>query len=91
MCTPTNKYIYLFLIYSYLILTAGHKFVSILSLIQPHNCITTVYRSSGTKAIVVVVRVAVRIEHVVTVNVRTVHIAKAEVSIDRVTVSITRT
>lgn len=45
------------------------------------NCITTVYRSYGADIAVVVVRVVVRVEHVIAVNVAAVHIAQAEVAI----------
>ena len=56
---------------------------------QHSNYITTVYRIYGTKAIVVIVVVIVRIEHVITVRVR-VSIAKPEICIVRVAIDITR-
>lgn len=55
-----------------------------------YHCITTVYRSYRAHSVVVVVRVVVRIEQVIPVEVRTVHIAQAEISISRIAISIAR-
>ena len=46
-----------------------------------YNCITTVYRIYGRKAIVVVIAVTVRVEQVIAVQVTVVDIAKPEIRI----------
>lgn len=63
-------------------ITTGQMSVSILSLIQLLNYITTVYRSYGAQSKLVVVHIAIRIEVVVVrVSIAFVHVARPEVCI----------